>query len=376
MFQISLLEPDVLKSDPLLDIPLKKSKLVDEYAAYLYAAIDPLYMHAALYEQWSNRTLSAFRPVPNLFAKEGKSRHIPSSLGGRYKEPPLLQNPERVVSLSESEKFERSFQPNVALAPPKKQKYKGLDLATDDYVKESPDATSVITSKEYTKVPTKLQHIERTHSAIVDSTVSVVQSTAQQRYNSEIELSTDTDDSLSDTSGDNLRKLSDVQRVAEALTDASEEMKERVLDLVRNITKEHSRVIQQCQEKDERIRQLEQKIKELQTEMRQPEDVNDSGSRQSEYDVSSSRAEIPAEESSEIETINVRETSPDVNTEVSVEMVTSCGGEEQQNDCEQSVITDKVVEVQAAENNNSVILAISPSSEKVTEATKMEVLNE
>lgn len=32
-------------------------------------------------------------------------------------EPPLLQNPERVVRHSESEHFERSFQPNVALAP-------------------------------------------------------------------------------------------------------------------------------------------------------------------------------------------------------------------------------------------------------------------
>lgn len=32
-------------------------------------------------------------------------------------EPPLLQNPERVIRLNECERFERSFQPNVALAP-------------------------------------------------------------------------------------------------------------------------------------------------------------------------------------------------------------------------------------------------------------------
>lgn len=31
--------------------------------------------------------------------------------------PPVLLHPERVIPLSESERFERSFQPNVALAP-------------------------------------------------------------------------------------------------------------------------------------------------------------------------------------------------------------------------------------------------------------------
>jgi hypothetical protein len=31
--------------------------------------------------------------------------------------PPVLLHPERVVPMSESERFERSFQPNVALAP-------------------------------------------------------------------------------------------------------------------------------------------------------------------------------------------------------------------------------------------------------------------
>lgn len=32
-------------------------------------------------------------------------------------DPPVLLHPERVVPLSESERFERSYQPNVALAP-------------------------------------------------------------------------------------------------------------------------------------------------------------------------------------------------------------------------------------------------------------------
>lgn len=33
-------------------------------------------------------------------------------------DPPVLLHPERVVPLSQTEHFERSFQPNVALAPP------------------------------------------------------------------------------------------------------------------------------------------------------------------------------------------------------------------------------------------------------------------
>lgn len=357
-----MLEPDILKSEPL-DIPLKKSKL-DEYTAYIYAAaaaaIDPLYMHAAIYEQY-NRQISAFRPVPNLFAKEGKTRHVPSTVG-RYKEPPILQNPERVVSISESEKFERTFQPNVALAPPKKHKYKDLDINAEDYTKKEiiddpprlGDSTVIKSDKDYSRV-IKTEPVERTHSAIVDSTVSVVQSTAQQRYNSEIELSTDTDDSLSDTSGDNLRKISDVTRIADALNDAPDELRERVMDLVRNMAKEHS---QQCQEKDERIRELEQRLRDLQNNTRQqPEDLIDSGSRQSEYDVSSSRAEIPVDETEECEQNDNKE----------LEVVTSCGTSEPS----PTPLTDTAIvrddkDSRINENNNSVILAISPNaSEKL-----------
>lgn len=351
-----MLEQELLKSEQL-DIPLKKSKL-DEYAAYLYAAaMDPLYIHAAMYEQWSNRQLQVFRPVPNnLFPKEGKSKHTHPSIG-RYKDPPVLQNPERVVPMSESERFERSFQPNVALAPPKVHKYKTEDvIKTEEVIEDSPriDNTTTVITKDFSQRNQKNEQIERTNSAVVDSTVSVVQSTGQQRYNSEIELSTDTDDSLSDASGDNNRKISDINRIVEALSAAPEEIKERVMDLVKNIIKEHDQAILRCQEKDERIRQLEQRIRELETSSRQPEDFQDSGSRQSEYDVSSSRAEIPeSEDTRQEERLD----------EVSVEMVSS-GTEEMQNgECGESG--------RVTENNNSVILAINPSTnEKIVEAIK------
>lgn len=317
-----LLDQEILKSEPL-EIPLKKSKL-DEYAAYLYAAaMDPLYIHAAMYEQWSTRQMSAFRPVPTIFAKESKTRHsVPTNLG-RYKEPPVLQNPERVVPMSESERFERTYQPNVALAPPKKHKYKDEIKIEYPKIEDFPKTEERIENTVITKPE------DRTHS-VVDSTVSVVQTA--QRYNPEIELSTDTDDSLSDTSGDN-HKVSDVQRVAEALLQAPEEMKERVLDLVRNIAKEHIEALQKCQEKDDKIRQLEQRIRELE------EKQDDTGSR-SEYDVSSSR-EMPVEEAIE-ETQSISE--------------------------EPTEVSSTPEEISSKE---TVILAISPSTiDKIDEAIK------
>ena len=42
--------------------------------------------------------------------------------------PPVLLHPERVVPMSESERFEHSFQPNVALAPIPQQRRTRLEV--------------------------------------------------------------------------------------------------------------------------------------------------------------------------------------------------------------------------------------------------------
>lgn len=110
--------------------PLKKNK-IDEYFSHLpyniqlqqiYAAVDPLYfqiMHDLTAANSNHRHhLSAFKPVPHCL-KETRLRQL-----GRYGDPPVLQNPERVVPLSDSERFERTFQPNVALAPPLLKKHR------------------------------------------------------------------------------------------------------------------------------------------------------------------------------------------------------------------------------------------------------------
>lgn len=63
----------------------------------------------------SNHHLPYAHHVAAAIAAAGGGPPVPMPYHSQ--EPPLLQNPERVVLYSESEQFERSFQPNVALAP-------------------------------------------------------------------------------------------------------------------------------------------------------------------------------------------------------------------------------------------------------------------
>lgn len=116
------------KQEPL-DIPLKKAKLIDEkyLLDYQYQA-----MILAQYRQAPH----SFRPWAQLLPPPPPSvslvpgattKHLPhlpyaaavvaASLPYLSQEPPILQNPERVVRLSECERFEQSYQPNVALKP-------------------------------------------------------------------------------------------------------------------------------------------------------------------------------------------------------------------------------------------------------------------
>lgn len=102
------------KQEPL-DIPLKKSKQDELSLRYLHP---DFYNHAILYQ--FSRQLSQQQPW--LSAASPKHMIPPFGLSSMpclpaSQEPPVLQNPERVVRHSESERFERSYQPNVALAP-------------------------------------------------------------------------------------------------------------------------------------------------------------------------------------------------------------------------------------------------------------------
>lgn len=101
------------RTEPL-DIPHKKAKILDE--KYL---LDYQYQ-AFILSQYRHQQYNGFRPwalVPPPLAP----KHIPHLPYIPYlsQEPPVLQNPERVVRISECERYEQSYQPNVALAPRK-----------------------------------------------------------------------------------------------------------------------------------------------------------------------------------------------------------------------------------------------------------------
>lgn len=92
----------------------------------------------------------------------------------------------------------------------------------------------------------KQEKIEEPHS-----TVSVV------RYNSEIELSTDTDDSASEAA----EKSGDLCKIEEALKTIDDDaVRSKILGLVRSMAKEQETLMR---DKDNRIGELEARIAEL-----------------------------------------------------------------------------------------------------------------
>ncbi|XP_018564799.1 ski oncogene [Anoplophora glabripennis] len=259
------------------ELPLKKQKL-NEYLNNLnhipynmqhanciqqiYASLDPLYIHQCLQEfSNANRHISAFKPVVQSI-KESKIRHANTL---RYTtDPPVLQNPERVVLMSESERFERSYQPNVALAPPtpKKYRYRNGDVATSTTTIKT-EALSPV-KVESTIKEEVVEEQRKTPEKVIESAVSVVQSTSTlPKYNPEIELSTDTEDSASETS----EKHSEFGKVDEVLKGVESNVRDKVLELFKNLTKEYEKVVQESRIKDNKISDLELRNAELSKEL-------------------------------------------------------------------------------------------------------------
>lgn len=111
----SLLRPPC-KKEPL-DIPLKKAKMFEDkfIMDYQYQVLLAQY-------QRQNSVYHGFRPWTSSMGATSKHLpHLPFSVSTALPylshEPPILQNPERVVRISECERYEQSYQPNVALAP-------------------------------------------------------------------------------------------------------------------------------------------------------------------------------------------------------------------------------------------------------------------
>lgn len=113
---VSVLTP---KQEPY-DIPLKKTKMdetqLSHYLRELYSPAQLLYQFSQLSRQQSWLTSATAASPKHIISPFGQNiasiPYLPSS-----QEPPILQNPERVVRHTENERFDRSYQPNVALAP-------------------------------------------------------------------------------------------------------------------------------------------------------------------------------------------------------------------------------------------------------------------
>ncbi|XP_075214340.1 sno oncogene [Lycorma delicatula] len=195
------------------EILAKKRKMEDSSfcnaatAAYLqqYDA----FHYYGWYDVWA-RSVSAFKPWPPL-TKHSLRDSMPPYLSHG---PPILLHPEKVVPLSQSECFERSYQPNVALAPPAhRYPHEKLEMKGEGGVKEK-DKKPVMASPsgKFSAHGTTL-------------------------FNPEMELSTDTEDSASEATPDSAvgSVVEQVAAVLDALSDAKETTRQRVISLVERL---------------------------------------------------------------------------------------------------------------------------------------------
>ncbi|XP_047109539.1 ski oncogene isoform X2 [Schistocerca piceifrons] len=168
-------------------------------------------------DAWGPRI--AFRPWPLPLAATAKHKaaaladSLPPVPAYLSHSPPVLLHPERVVPLSDSERFERSFQPNVALAPVVRPRH-------DD-------------SKPDVKMEAVSDELHEKQSAIIVQPNPVPGHNLQLHYNPEIELSTDTDDSLSDAASLARANKDCVAEALEAVSDdLTEDQRSRVARVV------------------------------------------------------------------------------------------------------------------------------------------------
>lgn len=94
-----------------MDIPLKKLKHEEVPVRFLseHLPYNPAFIMSHLRHQQWMLSSSPKHIIPPFSTAQSTLPYT--------QEPPILQNPERVVRQSECERFERSYQPNVALAP-------------------------------------------------------------------------------------------------------------------------------------------------------------------------------------------------------------------------------------------------------------------
>lgn len=186
-------------------VAAKKLKLADDYVPGPPPPFMPPH-YDIQYFSWSDPYFrSAFRPW-HTFAHvdDNKSTFRDSIPAYLNHEPPILLHPERVVPMSESERFERSYQPNVALAPRSTTENRRTEIQPE-------------TLRTFETKPTPV----REHKPPL--------------FHPEIELSTDTDDSASEQHESGGSAVEQVAAVFAALSDAKETTRQLVVGLVERL---------------------------------------------------------------------------------------------------------------------------------------------
>lgn len=255
------------REDDLPEVATKKPKLEDSgfcspttaSSVYLQQSYDAFHYYN-WYDTWARSVTSAFRPWPTIthLVKDAKQPLLRDSVPTYLShDPPVLLHPERVVPLSQSEHFERSFQPNVALAPPAHRH------DTKQEVKAEGREKRPMLSQPKVEPP----------------------STPRPAFNPEIELSTDTDDSASDATPENAvgSVVEQVAAVLDALSDAKETTRQRVIGLVERLAVRLDRVEADNRRLREEKHQLQHQLdkyeqqqqQEKQQEKQQQEETED-----------------------------------------------------------------------------------------------------
>lgn len=190
----------------------KKLKYGMEDSSYLPYMYDPM-MAAYWYQpsaSWSR--VSAFRPWSPMVGKDGKPslppahayirESVPQSLPSFLShDPPVLLNPERVVPVSETERFERHYQPNVALAPPSAQIQANhkTALTTTAPTSVPPSAPPSMVGSSLSSSISTAKSANPISKNQERQQVPKAQAVEKINHNHEIDLSTDTDETLSDS---------------------------------------------------------------------------------------------------------------------------------------------------------------------------------
>ncbi|XP_017782491.1 PREDICTED: ski oncogene [Nicrophorus vespilloides] len=235
--------------------PIKKNKVE-------YIPLPMMHQNQSIYFQYIDTMIP-----PSL--KQSKIREMMSTNNG-YR-PAALPPPPAANQTSLRRHYSEGggggYQPNVALAPatPKKHRY----IKPSSY-KQEEVSSSMQKEIKVERIEDERQTQQRSPDShnVIDSTVSVVQSTGKMltRYNSEIELSTDTDDTASESSD---------------CTDKFEEVVKSVIDkdlqhllqkIFRRMSKERALSMAEAKEKNVRIMELELKLERLQKDMQDSED--------------------------------------------------------------------------------------------------------